>query len=64
MFTQMIKSKIHRATVTDGDLNYHGSITICRKLMEAAELMPFEYVHVNNINNAAHWETYVIPGNT
>lgn len=59
----MVKSKIHRATVTDGNLNYKGSITIDKKLMEAAKLRPFEYVHVNNVSNAEHWETYVIPGN-
>lgn len=58
----MVKSKIHRATVTDGNLNYKGSITIDKKLMDAAKLRPFEYVHVNNVSNAAHWETYVIPG--
>lgn len=58
----MVKSKIHRATVTDSNLNYKGSITIDKKLMEAAKLRPFEYVHVNNVSNAVHWETYVIPG--
>ena len=56
------KNKIHRCIVTGADVNYHGSITVCRKLMEAAGLRPFEFVHVNNVNNAVHWETYVIPG--
>ena len=59
----MIKSKISRAIVTDGNLAYQGSITIDRKIMDAAGIKPYEYVHINNINNAAHWETYAIPGN-
>ena len=58
----MIKSKIHRAVVTDGNLNYNGSITIGKELMIAANILPFEYVHINNLSNAAHWETYAIPG--
>lgn len=58
----MVKSKIHRATVTDANLAYKGSITIGKELMAAANLKPFEFVHVNNLSNAAHWETYVIPG--
>ncbi len=63
MMNLMVKSKIHRATVTDGNLAYKGSITVDRKLMKAANLRPFEFVHVNNLSNAVHWETYVIPGN-
>jgi aspartate 1-decarboxylase len=62
MMNLMVKSKIHRATVTDGNLAYKGSITVDRKLMKAANLRPFEFVHVNNLSNAVHWETYVIPG--
>lgn len=62
MFRVMCKSKIHRATVTDADLNYVGSITIDRDLMEAADLLEYEQVHVVNINNGARLETYVIPG--
>ena len=58
----MMKSKIHRATVTDADLNYVGSITIDRGLMEAADLLEYEQVHVVNINNGARFETYVIEG--
>ena len=61
---QLLHSKIHRASVTGGNLNYVGSITICQDLMKAAHLLPYEYVHVNNINNGVRWETYVIPGNT
>jgi aspartate 1-decarboxylase len=64
MLNLMVKSKIHRATVTDGNLAYKGSITIGKEMMEAANLRPFEFVHVNNLSNAAHWETYVIPGET
>jgi aspartate 1-decarboxylase len=54
--------KLHRARVTDACLDYQGSITIDRKLMKAAGIVPFQLLHINNIANAAHWETYVIPG--
>jgi aspartate 1-decarboxylase len=62
MQRSMCKSKIHRATVTGADLNYVGSITIDPILMEAADLLEFEQVHVLNINNGARFETYVITG--
>ena len=62
MLKTFMKAKLHRAVVTDANLNYIGSITIDEKLMKAAGLEPFEYVHVNNLSNAAHWETYIIPG--
>jgi aspartate 1-decarboxylase len=58
----MMKSKIHRATVTDADLNYRGSITIDRDLMDAADLLEFEQVHVVDVDNGARFETYVIEG--
>lgn len=58
----MMKSKIHRATVTDANLNYVGSITIDRDLMDAADLHTWEQVAVVNINNGARFETYVIEG--
>jgi aspartate 1-decarboxylase len=58
----MMKSKIHRATVTDADLHYRGSITIDRDLMDAADLLEFEQVHVVDIDNGARFETYVIEG--
>ena len=58
----MMKSKIHRAKVTDANINYEGSITIDRKLMEAADILPFEQVHVLNINNGARFTTYAIEG--
>ncbi len=62
MLRMMCKSKIHRATVTGADLNYMGSITIDPELMEAADLLEYEQVHVVNINNGARFETYVISG--
>lgn len=62
MYKTFVKSKIHRAKVTDANLNYIGSISICPNLMLAAGLKHYEFVHVNNLSNAAHWETYVIPG--
>ena len=58
----MMKSKIHRATVTAADLNYVGSITIDRDLMDAADLLEYERVHVLDIDNGARFETYVIEG--
>ena len=62
MRRRMMKSKIHRATVTDANLNYVGSITIDRDLMEAADLLENEQVAVVDIDNGARLETYVIPG--
>ena len=58
----MLKSKIHRAKVTDANLNYEGSITIDRDLMEAAGMLLHEQVHIVNINNGARFETYIIEG--
>ncbi len=58
----MLKSKIHRARVTEVDLNYEGSITIDGLLMEAADIIPFEMVHVLNVNNGARFQTYTIEG--
>jgi len=62
MLIYMCKSKIHRATVTDANLNYEGSITIDKKLMDAASILPFERVQVLNINTGERAETYVIEG--
>jgi aspartate 1-decarboxylase len=56
----MLKSKIHRAWVTHSNLDYEGSISIDKNLMEAADILPFEQVHVLNINNGARFETYAI----
>ena len=58
----MLKSKIHRATVTDCDLHYVGSITIDRDLLDAADMLEHEQVHVVDIDNGARFETYVIAG--
>jgi aspartate 1-decarboxylase len=58
----MCKSKIHRATVTDANLHYMGSITIDSELSSAADILPYEMVQVVNINNGERFETYVIEG--
>jgi len=58
----MLKSKIHRAHVTDANINYEGSIAIDKKLMEAADILPYEQVDVVNINNGARFTTYTIEG--
>jgi len=62
MFLNMFKSKIHRAVVTEANLNYVGSITIDQALMEAADILPNEKVQVVDNNNGSRLETYVIPG--
>jgi len=58
----MLKSKIHRAYVTDCNIDYEGSITIDKGLMEAADILPYERVEVLNINNGARFDTYAIEG--
>jgi aspartate 1-decarboxylase len=58
----MLKSKIHRARVTQVDLDYEGSITIDRSLMETSDILPFERVEVLNVNNGARFSTYAIEG--
>lgn len=58
----VLKSKIHRATVTGADLNYEGSISIDKELLSAASIMTYEKVQVVNLNNGARFETYVIEG--
>lgn len=62
MLRYMLKSKIHRATVTEADLNYVGSITIDADIMEAADIFENEKVTIVNNNNGARFETYVIEG--
>ncbi len=62
MQIEMLYSKIHRATVTDADLNYVGSITIDEELMEAAKLVVGQKVDILNINNGERFQTYVIKG--
>ena len=58
----MLKSKIHRATITDCNIDYEGSITIDRKLMEEADILPFEQVQVLDVNNGSRFTTYAIEG--
>ncbi|MDH4331855.1 MAG: aspartate 1-decarboxylase [Desulfobulbaceae bacterium] len=58
----MLKSKIHRATVIEADLNYEGSLSVDKDLMDAVGLYPFERVNIYNINNGERFDTYVIEG--
>ncbi len=58
----LLKSKIHRATITDANLNYEGSLTIDADLMAAADILPYEQIKVYNINNGARFDTYAIAG--
>ncbi len=62
MFRTMMKAKLHRATVTEANLNYVGSITIDEDLMDLVDLLPNEKVQIVNNNNGARLETYTIPG--
>ena len=62
MQIELLKCKIHRATVTDANLNYEGSITLDRALMDAAGILPFEKVGILDIHNGARFDTYVIEG--
>jgi aspartate 1-decarboxylase len=62
MLRLMLRSKIHRATVTDANLEYEGSLTVDPVLLEAAGILPYEQVSVSNLNNGERFETYVIGG--
>ncbi len=62
MSVTLLKSKIHRATVTDANLEYEGSVSICPKLIEAAKLLIHEQIDVYNCNNGERFTTYVIKG--
>lgn len=62
MFIEVVKSKIHRVTVTEANLNYIGSITIDADLLDAANLIPNEKVAIVNNNNGERFETYIIEG--
>lgn len=62
MRRQLMKSKIHRATITSADLHYEGSLTLDTELMAAADLVEYEAIHVVNVNNGERFVTYVIPG--
>lgn len=58
----MLRSKIHRATVTGADLEYEGSLTLDEDLIQAAGILPYEQIMVSNLQNGERFETYVIPG--
>jgi aspartate 1-decarboxylase len=62
MMREMLKSKIHRATVTDADINYPGSMTIDEELMKLADILPWEKVLIADATNGNRLETYAIPG--
>ena len=62
MNVEIMKSKIHRVTVTEADLNYIGSITIDEDLMDAADILPNEHVYIVDNNNGERFETYASPG--
>lgn len=62
MFKTMMKSKIHRATVTESNLHYEGSITIDENLMEQADIIPYEQVQIYNVTNGERFATYAIKG--
>ncbi len=62
MKRSMFKSKVHRATVTQAELYYEGSLTLDTELMRAADLYQFEHVHIVNVNNGERFETYLIEG--
>ena len=62
MRRSLFKSKIHRATVTDADLQYEGSVTIDQDLLAAADILPYERVHIWNATNGSRLETYALPG--
>jgi aspartate 1-decarboxylase len=62
MQRHLMKSKIHRATITSADLHYEGSLTVDQDLLDAADLVTYEEVQIVNVNTGARFSTYVIPG--
>jgi len=62
MRRSLFKAKIHRATVTHADLQYEGSVTIDESLLAAADILPYEHVHIWNASNGSRLETYALPG--
>ena len=62
MLIRVCMAKIHRATVTEADLNYIGSITLDEDLLEASGIRPFQYVNITNLSNGVFWQTYAMPG--
>ena len=61
MYRSVLKSKIHRVTVTDADLHYEGSVSIDLNLLEAADIIPHEHVHIWDVTNGNRFETYALP---
>jgi aspartate 1-decarboxylase len=62
MLIRMCMAKIHRATVTEADLNYVGSITVDEALLEASGIRAFQYVNITNLSNGVFWQTYAVAG--
>jgi aspartate 1-decarboxylase len=62
MLIRMCMAKIHRATVTEADLNYVGSITVDEELLEASGIHAFQYVNITNLSNGVFWQTYAVAG--
>lgn len=62
MLIRACMAKIHRATVTEADLNYVGSITIDEELLEKSGMRPYQYVNITNVSNGFFWQTYIIAG--
>ncbi len=62
MLIRMCMAKIHRATVTEADLNYVGSITVDEELLEASGIRAFQYVNITNLSNGVFWQTYAVAG--
>lgn len=62
MLRVMMKSKIHRATITEANLHYEGSLTVDSDLLRAADILPYEMIHIYNISNGERFETYTIEG--
>jgi aspartate 1-decarboxylase len=62
MLRLMLRSKIHRATVTGADLDYEGSLALDQDLIDAAGMLPYEQIMVSNLQNGERFETYIIPG--
>ena len=62
MYRQLLRCKIHRATVTESNLEYEGSMTIDEELMDQAGILPYELVMVSNLNNGERFSTYALPG--
>ncbi len=62
MYLRLCTAKIHRATVTQADMHYIGSITLDQELLDASGIRPFQYVNITNLSNGVFWQTYVLAG--